>query len=110
MSNLNLKSNPTLADMQKYAHDMMLERGFNTDPAHIAKSFMLLTEEVGELAKAARKTAGMSLDKNANAQDVPGEAADVFIVLLCICNMLGVDLEQAFRDKEEQNKHRRWVK
>jgi len=36
------------------------------------------------------------------------EAADVLIILLGICNMLDIDLEKAFREKEEINKKRLW--
>lgn len=34
--------------------------------------------------------------------------ADVFIYLLDICNHFDVNLEKAFRDKEEINKKRVW--
>jgi NTP pyrophosphatase (non-canonical NTP hydrolase) len=84
---------------------MVAERGFKDD---IANKFMMLTEEVGEFAKASRKQAGMKLADNAATQDVAAEAADVLIVLLGLCNLMGIDLEQAFRDKEEQNKQRTW--
>ena len=34
--------------------------------------------------------------------------ADVLIYLLDLANVLGVDLEKAFREKEEINKKRNW--
>lgn len=108
MSNLALKPQPTLADLQQYVQEMLLERGFNTEVEYLAKRFMLLTEEVGEFAKAARKSAGLKAANNTADQDVEGEAADVLIVLLGLCNMLGIDLEKAFREKEEKNKQRTW--
>jgi NTP pyrophosphatase (non-canonical NTP hydrolase) len=104
-SKLHLKPSPTLADLQQYVRDMMQERGFHDD---IKQRFMLLIEEVGELAKASRKHAGMKFAQDARDQDLEGEAADVLIILLGICNLLEVDLEQAFRDKEELNKQRKW--
>ena len=79
--------------------------GFNDD---VQKKFMMLIEEVGELAKASRKHAGMGYAEDARDQDVAGEAANVFIVFLHLCSLLGVDLEQAFREKEERNKKRVW--
>lgn len=36
------------------------------------------------------------------------ELADVFIYLLSLANMHGLDLEEAFREKEEINKQREW--
>lgn len=109
MSNLSLKQDPTLADLQQYVQDMMRERNFDSRMEYLPKRFMLLTEEVGEFAKAARKSAGMKMAADSNQdQSVAEEAADILIVLLGICNMLGIDLEQAFRDKEEKNKQRIW--
>lgn len=104
-SKLHLKSQPTLADYQQYMAQMVKERGFKDDAP---RKFMMLIEEVGEFAKASRKHAGMKLAGNATKQNVADEAADVFIVLLGLCNILGIDLEQAFRHKEEKNKQRTW--
>jgi NTP pyrophosphatase (non-canonical NTP hydrolase) len=106
MSNLNLKQNPTLHDFQEYVALLVSERGF--DKETVPEMFMLFLEECGELAKAARKTQNIKTDKNSEQFHLAHEAADVFIYLLDICNHLGVDLEQAFRDKEEINKKRSW--
>lgn len=108
MSSLHLKESPTLADLQQYVADMMEERNFRSDKEYLAKRFMLLVEEVGELAKAARKEAGMKFAENTQTANAAHEAADVLIVLLGLCNMLDIDLEQAFREKEELNKQRTW--
>ncbi len=69
---------------------------------------MLLLEEAGEFAKAARKAAGLGFAEDTKRKELKEEAADVFIILLGLCNMLDIDLEQAFRDKEEKNKQRTW--
>jgi NTP pyrophosphatase (non-canonical NTP hydrolase) len=106
MSNLHLGPDPTLHDLQQYVEKMVRERGFTSDD--IPKKFMMLFEEVGEFAKAARKSAGLKLAKDSSVQDLEGEAADILIVLLGLCNMLDIDLEQAFRNKEEKNKQREW--
>jgi len=106
MSNLKLKQNPTLNDFQEYVKEMVIERSF--DKETIPEIFMLFLEECGELAKAARKAQSMKTDKNSEQFHLAHEAADVFSYLLDICNHLGVDLEQAFRDKEEINKKRIW--
>ncbi len=106
VSNLSLKENPTLKDYQDYIALMVKERGF--DKETIPEVFMLLLEECGEFAKAARKHTDIHTDKNSQSFDLAQEAADVFVYLLDICNHFGVDLEKAFREKEELNKQRKW--
>lgn len=108
MSNLSLKENPTLEDLQAYVAEAVKERGFSDKTADVPKRFMLLLEECGEFARAARKTAGMKFAADTRTADLADEAADVLIVLLGLCNMLGIDLEQAVRAKEEKNKQRTW--
>lgn len=103
---LTLPNNPSLADVQAYVEKMCRQRGFNQDD--VPKKFMMLMEEVGEMAKAARKDVGMHMADDAAKQDVAAEAADVLIVFVGLCNALGINLEQAFRDKEEHNKQRVW--
>jgi len=105
-SKLFLKKNPTLRDFQNYVKQLVKERGFEKE--NLPQIFMLFLEECGEFAKAARKKGGMKTDKNSKEYSVEQEAADVFIYLLDICNQLGVNLEKAFREKEEINKKRVW--
>lgn len=74
---------------------------------------LLLLEEVGELAKAIRKNAtDMSIDKNKiNHYDtIESKVADVFIVLINVCNKLGIDLYKSLKNKEEENIKRTWNK
>lgn len=107
MSKLTLKENPTIADFQQYIRDMVVERGF--DKETVPEVFMLFLEECGELAKAARKLeANVKTDSNSTVHNLEHEAADVFVYLLDICNHFDIDLEKAFREKEEINKQRTW--
>ncbi len=106
MSTLTLKDNPTLKDFQVYIAAMVEERGFEKEK--IADIFLLFLEECGELAKAVRKTQKIKSDPTSEQFHVDHEAADVFMYLLDICNHFGVDLEKAFREKEEINKKRTW--
>lgn len=85
---------------------MVKERGF--DKETIQEVFMLFMEECGEMAKAVRKLQNMKIDKNSKQMDLEHEIADVFIYLLDICNHFDIDLEKAFRNKEEINKKRTW--
>ena len=105
-SQLKLKPQPTLKDFQDYVAQAVEERGF--DKEQVTQRFLLLMEESGEFAKAVRKSAGIKFAADTKRKEINEEAADVFIILLGLCNMLGIDLEQAFRDKEEINKQRTW--
>ncbi|MDR1694932.1 MAG: hypothetical protein LBR70_07080 [Lactobacillaceae bacterium] len=111
MSNLYLKENPTLKDIQEYVYKLKIERGFNTTDK--VYESLLLAEEVGELIKAVRKNlkdAFVDITANPKAEDVKEEIADVLIFLLSIANMHNIDVEEAFRQKEEKNKTRVWKK
>ena len=105
-SKLKLPKNPTPRDFQDYVSGLVKERGFTKQT--LAQTFMLFMEECGEMAKAARKSQGIRIDKNSQEYHLDLEIADVFIYLLRICNDCGIDLEKAFRDKEEINKQRSW--
>jgi len=100
-----LKASPTLADIQQYIADTLEFRELNSSTQYC---MLMLCEEVGELAKAVRKSVGGKMDVAKPDVRVDEEAADVLWMLVTVCNSLGVDLEQAFRDKEEINKKRIW--
>lgn len=105
-SKLFLKENPTLADFQQYVKEMKAERGFKVEPIY---ECCLLAEEVGELISAVRKnTKGGSIGSGSVAGSVKLELADVLIYLCSIANIHGINLEEAFREKEEINKQRTW--
>lgn len=103
----HLVSPASLADYQAYVQALELERGFSDQD--VLQKCLLLGEEVGELFRAIRKAQGMVVDETAKIGGAADEMADVLILLCAIANRCGVDLEQAFRDKEEINKRRRWI-
>ena len=104
---LRLAQEPTIKDFQKYVEALEKERGFDDQTA--AQKSMLLGEEVGELFKAMRKhESRLRMDEHSRIPDVADELADVFIYLCAIANRYDVDLEKAFREKEEKNKARVW--
>ncbi len=104
---LHLKPQPTIQDFQTYVRQLEQERGFDNQTA--AQKGLLLGEEVGELFKAMRKhETELRVDEKSQTHSVADELADVFIYLCAIANRYDVDLEQAFRDKEEKNKTRVW--
>lgn len=101
-----LTPSPTLRDFQTYVTELEKERGF-ADQGPLEKC-LLLGEEVGELFKAIRKAQKIKIDEKSKVGDVGHELADVMIYLCSIANRYGVDLETAFREKEEENKTRVW--
>lgn len=102
-----LPSHPTLPDLQRYMDAICQERGWTKD--NYAEKFLLFTEEIGELAKAIRKTHGLYQEHaRQNSLNLEEEFADVLSYLLDLANCFGVDLEQAFRAKERINATRTW--
>ncbi len=101
-----LGSKPTLREYQDYLKTVVKVRGFDNET--VTETFLLFLEECGELAKAVRKSSGIKSGSHSVIHNASEEAADVFIYLLEICNLLGIDMETAFRDKEEKNKKRSW--
>lgn len=107
---LILPENPTLKDFQDYIRKVCDIRGFNkTDPVW---DMLSLTEEIGELARVIRRThknGHTDINKSYDL-DIAGELTDCFMFLANIANMYNIDLEKAFREKEEKNKKRTWKK
>jgi NTP pyrophosphatase (non-canonical NTP hydrolase) len=101
-----LADNPTLADFQSFVANLCLERGF--DKETVPEVFTVLIEEFGELAKAIRRANGQKVDEKSLKFEVAEEVADVFWLLLDLCNRLNVNLEEAFRAKEAKNQKREW--
>lgn len=96
----------SLPEMQTYIAEMVKERGFDKQTA--SDRFMKLLEEGGELSKAARMLLKYP-DDTERKQACAHEAADILIYLLDICNIFGIDLDQAFREKEAINETRTWA-
>ena len=103
----DLPDDPTLKELQAYIAQVVQERGWTKDTT--SEKFMLFIEEVGELAKAMRKAAGL-YEEPAKMRTISleEEFADVLSYLLDLANCFHVDLEQAFRAKEAINESRTW--
>jgi len=66
-------------------------------------NMVLLTEEVGELARIiARKYGEQSFKESDKNVDLGDEMADVLWVLICLANQTGIDLTSAFRRNMEK--------
>ncbi len=104
-----LKKEDCLDTLQHYIKQVIDMRGFGKQS--VEHELLLLTEEIGELAKAIRKDkVNMGVDQNKiqNYDSMESEVADVFIVLVSICNTLGISLYDALIEKERQNIERTW--
>lgn len=95
-----------LGQLQTYVRQLEAERGFTGNT--VEQTALLLGEEIGELFKAIRKQQKMAVDASSRVGNVDEELADVLIYLCSLANRFGIDLEDAFRQKEEINKNRRW--
>ncbi len=97
----------TLKKLQQYVRNLEKERGF--DHEKVLQKCLMLGEEVGELFKAIRREQKVAkTDENSERFEVANEMADILIVLSTIANRLEIDLEEAFWEKERENKRRKW--
>nr|WP_307776143.1 MazG nucleotide pyrophosphohydrolase domain-containing protein [uncultured Cetobacterium sp.] len=104
-----LHSETSVKELQEYFYEILEIRGFSSQT--IKDKIMLLIEEVGELAKAIRKNEKDSLidrSKISDSDTIESEVADVFIILISICNLLNIDLFQSILGKEKINSGRKW--
>lgn len=108
---IELPERAAMQEYQKYIHDLEALHGWlKLDLVH---NCFLMGEEVGELFKAVRKynklyDEGPSTPTDKARAHVAEELVDVFNYLLAIANRVGVDLEQAFREKNALNQQRTW--
>jgi len=104
----NMDESTSLKQLQDYVEDMVNIRGFADETPQ--DCLLLLTEELGELAKEVRKNHTHIKNDTAknNKSDLNGEIGDVLMMLLALCRTLDVDLLQAFREKGLINCGRNW--
>lgn len=104
-----LSDKSSLDEIQEYIAKIMKIRGFTGQTEQ--DKLMLLIEEVGELAKALRKQGNyLAVDQTLMKHYTPvkEELADVFIVLMSLCDILNISLWDSFYFKEGKNVTRRW--
>ena len=99
----------TLNEIQDYLGKVIEIRGFSDQP--VEQRMLLLIEEVGELAKAIRKEkTTMGVDSSNSVDSIESEIADIFIVLVSVCNNLDINIFEALKEKEFKNINRTWTK
>lgn len=107
----NLQETNSLREVQKYIENMNEVRGFNNES--IGERMLLLTEEIGELAKAIRKNSSnmyTDINKQYNYDTIESEVADCFYVLVSVASYLNIDVFNCLKDKEKENINRVWKK
>ncbi|WP_190823493.1 MazG nucleotide pyrophosphohydrolase domain-containing protein [Saccharopolyspora pogona] len=102
---LPLRTGVTLSELQRYVAEMEAERGFTQSTV---SEQARLGEEVAELFKAIRKQADLPVDHRSITGTVAEELVDIAIYVRAIANRQGVDLEEAFGEKESLNEERTW--
>lgn len=86
-----------LSKIQKSISKLSKQKGYNNESLN--QKFMLLFEEVGELAKSVRKRVGTKSYSHSKTHRAEEEVVDVLYVLIDICNKLNIDLEKEFVKK-----------
>jgi NTP pyrophosphatase (non-canonical NTP hydrolase) len=70
-------------------------------------NMVILTEEVGELARLISRTYGeQSFKKTDSDANMADEMADILFVLICLANQTGVNLSEAFLKNIEKKTNR----
>lgn len=90
--------------LQRYYRRAAQRRGWANESAR--DTVLLLTEELGELARAVRQLEGLARHQEASSAEVAGELADVQLYLVHLANTLGFDLSEAVTEKERVNARR----
>jgi NTP pyrophosphatase (non-canonical NTP hydrolase) len=92
----------TLSELQRWLALTARQRGFGHEGAR--DLLLLLTEEVGELARVVRTKEGIA--GSVRAHEAEPELADCLIYVALLADRLGLDLERALLEKEARNAER----
>ncbi len=92
---------PALKAFQEYYRRAAVQRGYNKEGPK--DCLLLMVEEVGELARALRKREKLVRHGAYSGSDEAHELADVFLYVVHMANVLGLDLAGIVRDKESIN-------
>ncbi|AHB42571.1 MazG protein [Candidatus Saccharibacteria bacterium RAAC3_TM7_1] len=90
-----------IAALQEYYKRAADERGWANESAR--DTMLLLTEEIGELARAIRKTTNLKRDEGYGDISLMDELADVQLYLVHLANGLNVSLAESVSQKERKN-------
>lgn len=108
---IKLPTGAALSEYQRYIHQLETMHGWLD--VDLINNCFLMGEEVGELFKAIRKHQRFFVENAPEAEaksveHIGEEIIDVMNYLIAIANRLEIDLESAFRRKNEINQGRSW--
>jgi NTP pyrophosphatase (non-canonical NTP hydrolase) len=89
---------PALRAFQEYYKRAAIQRGYTKE--HPNDCLLLMVEEVGELARALRKREKLVRHGSYGSSNEAHELADVFLYVVHMANILGLDLSNIVREKE----------
>lgn len=92
---------PALKAFQEYYKRAALQRGYTKERPK--DCLLLMVEEVGELARALRKREKLARHGSYPGSNEAHELADVFLYVVHMANVLGLDLADVVREKESIN-------
>jgi len=92
---------PALKAFQEYYRRAALQRGYAKEGPK--DCLLLMVEEIGELARALRKREKLVRHSSYPESNEAQELADVFLYVVHMANVLGLDLAHIVRDKETIN-------
>lgn len=99
-----VKSGSGINGLQLYYDRVAKRRGWDNESPK--DTMLLITEEIGELARAIRKHEGLKRDAGYDGVDVADELADVQLYLVHLANALNIKLSEAVTNKEYKNNDR----
>lgn len=92
---------PAVQSFQTYYAHAAVSRGYQKESAQ--NTLLLMLEEFGELARAIRKHEQLRRDSSGEIANEEQELADIFIYVVHMANVLGIDLGAAVDNKERMN-------
>ncbi len=95
---------PALAAFQHYYRRVAIQRGYKSESPK--DCLLLMVEEVGELAREIRQRERLVRHGSPSGSSESKELADVFLYVVHMANVLGVDLSKIVQEKELVNLQR----
>lgn len=93
-----------LYGLQKQIFQNKVDKGFNV--ADVGKEIVLMTEELGELAKAYKNSDKKEAGQISNKEEIIDAIGDLMVYCLGLCEMLRVDAHEEIEKIVQNNKDR----
>lgn len=93
-----------LSKLQKEIYQNKLDKGFNA--TDIGKEIILMTEELGELARAYKNSDKKPAREISHKDEITDAIGDLMVYCLGLCEMLGINSNEVLDKIVENNKKR----